>query len=98
MDSNKKRRMQRQRSVLNDCMDSESDSSCDPRISEFTSLLGGRVLHSKKKQKEKKNYKVLTLRKRNLSENEALVNMTKNRRNNTENLYSTTDNGMTEIF
>ena len=53
---------------------------------------------ARKNKKRKKNYNVLTLRKRNLSENEALVNMTKNRRNNTKNSYSTTDNGMTEFF
>ena len=78
--------MQKQHSnVLNDCMDSENDSSCDPRISESTSLSGGRVVHSNKKQKAKrKNSNVFTLRKRKLSENEALVNMTKNSRSNTE--------------
>ena len=95
---NKGQRMQRQHSnVSNDSKYSESESSCNSTISESTSLSGAAKIigHGSKKQKTKRKHSnVLASRKINLSDNEALENLTKNSTNNTENSYSTTENGM----
>ena len=92
--------MQRQHSnVLNTSIYSESGSSCNSRISESTSSLCTTKIigHGSKKQKAKRKHSnVLASRKRNLSDTEALEHLTKNSRNNTENSYSTTKNGMPE--
>ena len=76
---------------------SESDSSCNFRISESTSLSGATVASINKKLKAKRKHSnVLAAKKRNHSANEACENMTKNSRNNTKKSYSTTENGMPE--
>ena len=76
---------------------SESDSSCNSRISESTSLSGATVASMNKKLKAKRKHSnVLAAKKRNHSANDARENMTKNSRNNTEKSYSTKENGMPE--
>ena len=87
----------------NDSKYSESESSCNSRISESTSLSGATKIigHGSENQKTKRKHStVLASRKINLSDhlsdNEALENLTKNSTNNTENSYSTTENGMAE--
>ena len=90
--------MQRQNLNLpKDGIYSESDSSCNSRISESTSLSGATVASINKKLKAKRKHSnVLAAKKRNHSANEACENMTKKSRNNTEKSYSTTENGMPE--
>ena len=90
--------MQRQNlNVPKDGIYSESDSSCNSRISESTSLSGAAVASINKKLKAKRKHSnVLAAKKRNHSANEACENMTKKSRNNTEKSYSTTESGMPE--
>ena len=90
--------MQRQNlNVPKDGIYSESDSSCNSRISESTSLSGATVASINNKLKAKRKHSnVLAAKKRNHSANEACENMTKNSRNDTEKSYSTTENGMPE--
>ena len=50
--SDKKRRTKRQHSnVLNDDMNSESESSCESKIGHFSSLTGAEDVHNNKKQR-----------------------------------------------
>ena len=54
--SDKKRRTKRQHSnVLNDDMNSESESSCESKIGHFSSLTGAEAVHSNKNKECKDN-------------------------------------------
>ena len=56
MHSDKKRRTKRQHSnVLNDDMNSESESSCESKIGHFSSLTGAEAVHSNKNKECKDN-------------------------------------------
>ena len=54
--SDKKRRTKRHHSVLNDNMNSESESSCESKISHSTSLPGAQSVHSNKKQRMQRHH------------------------------------------
>ena len=55
--SDKKRRTKRQHShVLNDDMNSESESSCESKIGHFSSLTGAEAVHSNKKQRMERQH------------------------------------------
>ena len=56
MHSDKKRRTERQQSnVLNDDMNSESESSCKSKISHFSSLTGAEAVHSNKQRMQRQH-------------------------------------------